>query len=111
MLRHHSRYLPWRQRSWRPGDYTAKRLVEQRRTRYRINSARSKPLIFGAAHLDGSSAITILAPVAFVAFKPFAHAAAVAHKNVGLLFLVSGINGHNFLFETLPVSGRLPAAV
>jgi hypothetical protein len=31
----------------------------------------------------------------FIAVEPFARAAVVAHKNVGLLFLISGINSHD----------------
>ena len=48
--------------------------------------------------------------MAFVALEPLARAATIADKNICLLFLVAGMNRHDFLFETLALSGRMGAA-
>jgi len=48
--------------------------------------------------------------MAFVAFEPFARTAAIAHKDVGLLFIMPRVNGHDLLFVILVASGRLVAA-
>jgi hypothetical protein len=39
----------------------------------------------------------VIAPVALITFKPLTRAADIAHEDVGLLFLVPGMNGHDFI--------------
>ena len=71
-----------------------------------------EPLVFRAAHLDRGSARTIVAPMALATVEPFARTATVAHENIGVFLFVAGMNRHDFLFEILPVAGRLlPPAI
>ena len=67
----------------------------------------SQSLVASPAHFDRGSAVAVIAPMAFVAIEPLAGAAVVAHKKVGRLFLMSRMNGHNFLFGILVVGGRM----
>jgi hypothetical protein len=67
-------------------------------------------LVARPAHFDGPAAAAIVAPMALKPIKPFARAAIIAHKKIGLIFLVSGINRHDFLFEILMSNGRLTSS-
>jgi len=69
-----------------------------------------EPLIFCAPHFHRRTPCAIVAPMAFARIKTLARAAAVAHENIGLFFLISGMKRHDCLFETLPRSGRTGSA-
>ena len=49
--------------------------------------------------------------MAFVAFEPFARSAAIAHKDVGLLFIMPRVNGHDLLFVIFVLAGCIAAAI
>ncbi len=67
----------------------------------------SQSLVAGPAHFDRGSAVAVIAPMAFVAIEPLASTTIIAHKKVGRLFLMSRMNGHNFLFGCLVAGGRM----
>ena len=56
----------------------------------------SQTLVPRAAHFNRSAAITIVTPMSFVTLEPFARAAVIANEQVGLLFLIAGMYGHDF---------------
>src|SRR4051812_30043948 len=72
----------------------ARRETDSATRRIRNDLARSQTLVFRSPHLNRLFTGAIFAPVALVAFEAFARATAVAYENVGLLFLVSGVNRH-----------------
>jgi hypothetical protein len=43
----------------------------------------------------------IIAPVPLITFEPFTCAAVIAHEDVGLLFLVTRMNGHDSINSKL----------
>ena len=49
-----------------------------------------------ATHFNRSAAITIVAPMPFVTLQPLARAAVIANEQVGLLFLIAGMDRHDF---------------
>ena len=53
-------------------------------------------LVPRAAHFDRSAAAAIVTPMPFVTLQPLSCAAVIANEQVGLLFLIVGMDRHDF---------------
>jgi hypothetical protein len=71
----------------------------------------SQVLVARATHFDRGAAGAAVAPVPLVAIEPFARAAVIAHKKIGLLFLMSGMKRHDSIDSkfSCPADASSPA--